>query len=359
MSNKSKKWYQQRDEPRYSLIGRGSRSNIYVQHHIGRDNTALKIAHVDQSDVLWSEHERLREAYQAFDPLTVIKRFRPDQIPRVPQPAGVTKRGEITEPHGDQKAKDSWNELRSALDLKPNDQDVLRSERIWPCLRHGGPGIINTSPLQPELTNIASYPRDYNQGFLVHLCLRPKELSEELSPHETPPRTARRLNLDTLTVPREMIDRYAEKMAYGLAMLHCRASQDGEGVKFVLGRALKRIDWNDDLLDKSLPMPEYATVNPERYENEGSDTLWMINFSRSQPMQKADRVDQAVNAFWRSGPYLPLPNMKGSRERRLWEVFKKHYVVATGAMPCDLRINTGLTAIDWANLFMQRLEAGS
>ena len=205
-----------------------------------------------------------------------------------------------------------WSENLARFPPGHSACNVLQSERIPPLPQPIRERLIVKycpTALMDEIkaskSNQSCLVRPY-LGRRRHGAGRPKRF-EAFSLKNFP------LHLDQMEHLDLDIASYAEIMAEALAMMHWHGKIDANDVEFVLAPP------------RNLAHPQ--SLNGSESSFLGEHTMWMLDFDCCRSMSMDDRgVTQAATAFFRNDPFYPRPSADGSRDRTLWEVFRRRYL---------------------------------
>lgn len=113
---------------------------------------------------------------------------------------------------------------------------------------------------------------------------------------------------------------YVKVMADTLAFLHWEAKIDAADIEFVLAP----------------PREDRQTGEPFTSDTLGEHAVWILDFDCCRPMTMDDAgIEKAARCFYRNDPFYPRPGRDGTREQRLWEVFRKQFLDASNVILAD------------------------
>ncbi|KAJ5123998.1 uncharacterized protein N7515_007823 [Penicillium bovifimosum] len=312
------------------VIGRGTCGTVF---EIPETDSAYKKG--SQKRSLWTDANLTNTACRAVkENKTRLQEIFPTAtIPRVPLVTGWLSENEL----------ENWwrqNLPRFPADTQPGY--LFQVQRIWPLPRPAREALIRL--YFPRKMRRLAYNHPANKACLVrpYLGLRREQRllpSMPFSLQNFP------LYLDQVEELRLDAVQLSEEMAIGLAIIHWEACLDGMDMEFVLGRATT---------DGELPtvVENFGAVEP--FSVPAGDTkgrqvhLWMLDFDKAYqlPLKESWKdswreswreswkrsCDMMVTAVTANDPYFPNPAATGSLEHKLWDTFKRAYLLASSTI---------------------------
>lgn len=327
-------------------IGRGSCGSIFEMH-----GTAHAIKKGSNVDSIWNDFNLTNRAYNSCVASTNLLKytFPGLRIPRVPR----------AEMFNSPRSEEWWNAhmLRFPADDRTRAA-MFYLDRILPVTEVSRFALVNKffhrDAQHAVLGNIE------NEDCLIRLYFGQTNPEDGLYSSDTTLRNFP-LYLDQAKDIKLDVNKYAQEMALGLAILHWEAQIDGQDTEFVIGTSTTKVFGHEYPNHRTIPPPESTMENFSERETQ----LWMLDYDKcadtsfDTPDLVSDVVKKYLVAVTGNDPYFPHPCL----DIDLWQCFRQVYlkasriIIKNRKLKQEIHILPEMVIQEWEHWGRQDLEA--